>query len=254
MSNNDIPKLGEFRYPYPKNKPIFIEQTNSGLIIDIEGLDGSGKSSQTKRLVKKLSEKYEKVFYVNFIHSEYIREILLKTKWENCDINTFTLMYLMGLSNTYYREIVPKLKENYIVVLDRYIYTIISKNIAVDNSMNNSWVKPCLKIFRQPDIKIYIDTPVEICLKRKKKDNKYLSYWECGGNIFYNEKLRMKYDDKLYSENFLRYQEIIKKIFYNYIESEKDWLVINGDDDKENITDIILKQINDKIVKGINNE
>ena len=64
----------------------------------------------------------------------------------------------------------------------------------------------------------------------------------------------MKYDDKLYSENFLRYQEIIKKIFYNYIESEKDWLVINGDDDKENITDIILKQINDKIVKGINNE
>lgn len=168
MFDNNIPKLGEFRYPYPKNKPTKIDITHDGCIIELEGLDGSGKSSQVKKLVQNLQENYDKVFYVNFIHSEFIRDILLKTKWENCDINTFSLMYLMGLSNTYYREIVPKLKAGYIVVLDRYIYTIISKNIVSNEIKDDSWINNCLEIFRKPDIKIFIDTPTEECLKRKK--------------------------------------------------------------------------------------
>ena len=51
---NDIPKLGEFRYPYPKNPPTYTDETIKGYIIEIEGLDGSGKSSQTKVLVENL--------------------------------------------------------------------------------------------------------------------------------------------------------------------------------------------------------
>ncbi len=254
MSSNDVPKLGEFKYPYPKNEPTIVDQTSLGIIIEIEGLDGSGKSSQTKELVKKLKNKYQKVFYVNFIHSEYIKDILLKTKWENCDINTFTLMYFMGLSNTYYRDILPKLKENYIVVLDRYIYTIISKNVVNDNLFNDYWVKECSKIFRQPDIKVYIDTSTDECLKRKKKDNSYLSYWECGGNVFYSESIRMKYDDKIYSENFLKYQNKIKNIFYRYIYKEKDWNVVNGNETKEKVNDVIWKVVERKLKEGKYNE
>lgn len=169
---NDIPKLGEFRYPYPKNPPTYTDETIKGYIIEIEGLDGSGKSSQTKALVENLKNIYEKVYYVNFIHSEYIKDILLKTKWENCDLNTFSFMYFMGLSNTYYREILPKLRQEYIVVLDRYIYTIISKNV-VFNSSNEEWVENCSKIFRKPDLKIFIDTSVEECLKRKIQKTRY---------------------------------------------------------------------------------
>lgn len=254
MSSNDVPKLGEFKYPYPKNKPTIVDGTNLGLIIEIEGLDGSGKSSQTKELVNKLKSKYKKVFYVNFIHSEYIKDILLKTKWENCDINTFTFMYLMGLSNTYYREILPKLKENYIVVLDRYIYTIISKNVVNKNQFNDYWVRQCSKIFREPDIKIYIDTSTEECLKRKKKDNKYLSYWECGGNIFYNDEIRLKYDEEVYSKNFLKYQNKIKNIFYKYADVEKDWHVIDGNQTKEIVNNKIWEIVEMKIKDGLYNE
>lgn len=57
---NDIPKLGEFRYPYPKNPPTYTDETIKGYIIEIEGLDGSGKSSQTKALVENLKNIYEK--------------------------------------------------------------------------------------------------------------------------------------------------------------------------------------------------
>lgn len=194
-----------------------------------------------------MKRKYNKVFYTNFIHSEFIKDILLKTKWENCDINTFSLMYLMGLSNTYYREIVPKLKEEYIVVLDRYIYTIISKNIVSNEVKNDEWINKCLEIFRKPDIKIFIDTPIDECLKRKNVDNKYLSYWECGGNIFYDEKLRQHYDEKKYNENFLKYQTKIREIYYRYIKKDGDWLIISGNNSKENISKQIFKEVIKKI-------
>lgn len=232
---NDIPKLGEFRYPYPKNPPTYTDETIKGYIIEIEGLDGSGKSSQTKALVENLKNICEKVYYVNFIHSEYIKDILLKTKWENCDLNTFSFMYFMGLSNTYYREILPRLRQEYIVVLDRYIYTIISKNV-VFNSSNEEWVENCSKIFRKPDLKIFIDTSVEECLKRKNSENEILSYWECGSNFYYEESLRMGYNPEKYKENFMKYQESIKEVFEKYIKEEKNWNVIDGNKSKEQIS------------------
>lgn len=244
---NDVPKLGEFKYPYPKNRPTDIYETNKGIIIEIEGLDGSGKSTQTKMLIEKLKEKNEKVFNVNFIHSEYLREILLKTKWENCDKNTFIFMYMMGLSYTYYREIIPKLRENYIIVLDRYIYTIISKYLAYSDDFNDEWIKKCLSIFRKPDVKIYINTPIDECLKRKQKENDYLSYWECGSNIFYSEILRQKYDSEIYSKNFLKYQSKINKIFLMYVNNEQNWIEVNGNMKKEELSQKIFEYTKKKI-------
>ena len=144
-------------------------------------------------------------------------------------------MYFMGLSNTYYREILPRLRQEYIVVLDRYIYTIISKNI-VFNSLNEEWIKNCSKIFRKPDLKIFLDASVEECLKRKNSDNEILSYWECGNNFYYDESLRTKYDSEKYKENFIKYQEAIKKVFKKYIKKENDWHVINGNKSKEQIS------------------
>ena len=144
-------------------------------------------------------------------------------------------MYFMGLSNTYYREILPKLRQEYIVVLDRYIYTIISKNV-VFNSSNEEWVENCSKIFRKPDLKIFIDTSVEECLKRKNSENEILSYWECGSNFYYEESLRMGYNPEKYKENFMKYQESIKEVFEKYIKEEKNWNVIDGNKSKEQIS------------------
>ena len=204
-------------------------------------MDGSGKSSQVKILTEKLAKEYKKVIYINFIHSEYLRNILLKTKWENSDIYTFTFMYMMGLSNVYHREIVPKLKEGYIVLLDRYIYTIISKAL-VEKKVNEAWIRGCLSIFKEPNMKFFIDTPVDICLERKKKDNKFLSYWECGGNIFDVDNMRKEYNQNIFDNKFLEYQSIIQEIYMRFINKD-EWVVINGNNSFEKINEEIYKSI-----------
>ena len=252
LYNDDVPELGEFKFPYPKNVVTQIDESKKGHIIEIEGLDGSGKSTQIKILEKKLKEIKKNVYCINFIHSEFLKNILLKTKWENCDTITFSFMYLMGLSNVYYREIVPKLKEECIIILDRYIYTVLSKAL-IDSKIKKEWIENCVSIFRKPDIKIFIDTPVEECLRRKSIENKYLSYWECGGNVFNNDVLRKEYNAQEYKKGFLNYQRKVRDIYEDFIENE-NWSVINGLDDEYEVSKKIYDIVNKKLLGGELNE
>ncbi len=238
----DIPKLGEFRYPYPGNSYIKSNlKEKKGLIIEIEGLDGSGKSSQLKMIERKLKEKYSKVYVGNFIHSDFIKDILLRTKYENCDEYTFTFMYLMGLTNFFNCEIAEKLNDGYIVVLDRYIDTIKSK--ALIKNIDNKWLNNILSIYRKPDINIFIDTLPNICLERKKKDNEKLSFWECGCEVE-DDSLRFEYNSELYEKNFIKHQEKMRKIFIDNCNSD---YIINGLQSIEKVNDDIMKIIDNKI-------
>jgi len=238
----DIPKLGEFKYPYPGKSYIKSNlKEEKGIIIEIEGLDGSGKSSQLKLIEKKLKEKYSKVYVGNFIHSEFIKDILLRTKYENCDEYTFTFMYLMGLTNFYNQEIVKKLNEGYIVVLDRYIDTIKSK--ALIKNINIDWLNKVLSIYRKPDISIFIDVPPNICLERKKKDNEKLSFWECGCEVE-DDSLRFEYNSELYEKNFIKHQEKMRKIFIDNYNPDS---IIDGSRSIEEVNDDIMKVVNSKI-------
>jgi len=245
---DDTPELGEYINPYPKNKMqnTNIKSDSKGSIIVLEGLDGSGKSSQAKMLYKRMSENGIKVFTTNFIHSDFIKPSLLKTKWENCDVNTFTCMYTMGLAYTYSKEIVEKLNEDYVVILDRYIYTIMVK--AILGGANYEWVENLTKIFKKADITFFIDTPVETCLNRKKNDNKVLSYWECGGNIYENDNMRYEYLLEEYEEGFIKYQSAARKYFLEKSKKE-NWYVIDGCEKKEEINDKIYKIVIDFLNK-----
>lgn len=241
---NLVPKMGEYIYPYPLNPPrISNTMPKGGILIELEGLDGAGKSSQLKYIYEKLSKRYPKVYVGNFINYEYIRDILLKTKYENSDEYTFTLMYTMGLANYFNTEVSKRLEEGYIVVLDRYIDTIISK--ALVRNVDRDWVESLLSIFRKPDINIFIDTRPEICLERKKNNTEILSYWECGCAVINDEENRFHYDCEKYEKCFLIHQSKIRNIFLNEILNER--FIVNGEEDINVVNSEIMAHIERRI-------
>ena len=192
--NYNVNTFSDYNSIYPLSPPTLLEDTSKGLLIAIEGLDGSGKSTLTKMLVKKLSKNYDVVSF-NFIHSEYLKNQLLLTKLENCDPYTFLYMYLSGLSFVYWNYIIPHLKMNKIVILDRYVHTVMLKGLV--QGLSKKYIEPILVPFRTADIKIFLDTSVELCLLRKLKKGK-LTYWECGGNTcqINGDYLRLGYNEK----------------------------------------------------------
>lgn len=238
---DDTPELGEINYPYPKNKAIEISDlsNNRGIIIEVEGVDGSGKSTQCKLLYERLKRTYN-VYYTNFIHSDYIKVPLLKTKWENCDPYTFSLMYAMGLQHTYTMDILPRLKKNIIVVLDRYVVTVHLKSIL--RGISEEWIQTVTSAIRPADIKILIDTPPEICMKRKLSKNGMLTYWECGGS----EAIRKYYNEELFKNNFLEYQTKAQCYLRN-IANRDNWAVFNGVQSVQELNDNICKFLSSEL-------
>ena len=205
-----------------------------------------GKSSQLKLLKEKLEKENYKVYSCNFIHSDFIKPSLLKTKWENANKYTFACMYAMGLSQTYYENIVDKINDGYIVLLDRYIYTIFLK--AVVAGIEKEWAMNLISFFKVPDLTFWIDVPESICLDRKTALGQKLSYWECGCNIFGNDECRFEYNENKMKDLFLIYQKKCREILAEQCKNN-GWIRINGTETMETISTTIYNKTIDFINK-----
>ena len=242
---DDTPDLNTFTANiYPKNRAWEQEIIfKKGYLIVFEGIDGSGKSTQCRILEEKLKNKYQ-CTSVNFIHSDFLKVPLLKAKWENADAYTFLYLYLMGLCQTYFSYVIPHLKNNEIVILDRYVQTIIVKMLPLN--INRDLLVKSTSMFRKPDISFLINSQPKICMKRKLEANGRLTYWESGGPYFKSESMRLGYEPKEYQRNFIKYQTIKQKKLIE-ISKKKKTLIINGDIKINEISRVISKYTTDML-------
>lgn len=239
---DDTPELGEVRQPYPKNPPIrnvLNQKPIKGKLIVFEGPDGAGKSTHVKMLVEKLSAKNKKVYTKNFIQWPLIKHSLLKSKWENCDPYTSSLIYATALNDMMNQEVLPQLYAGNIVVLDRYIYSIISRGCV--RGCNKEWLENLVSYFIKPNIIINMNIPILECLERKKKFNSAISYWECGADIKFDDSIRFNEMKEEREKCFLDYQRSVQDIL-NKILPKEITINITKIDDIEKIHNLICEE------------
>ena len=141
-----------------------------GVFICVEGIDGSGKTTQARRLVKTLTRKgYDAVYTTEpskGIYGNIIRKNILQG---NIRVPTVVEAVLFAADRDYHieNEIKPLLKAGKIIVCDRYIYSSIAYQGAADD--NIEWIKEINKHAIKPDLAIYIDVPPDIVINRIKR-------------------------------------------------------------------------------------
>lgn len=154
----------------------------TGRLIVIEGADGSGRSTQIRRLVDWLEASGHATTQVGLKRSNLASEELESAKNGNIlNRTTLSLFYATDFADQLENNIIPSLRAGFIVLADRYIYTLMARDMV--RGLDENWVKSLYSIAIKPDAVFYLKLPPEKLIQRNLMKNRTLDYWESGMDL-----------------------------------------------------------------------
>src|ERR687891_2000233 len=154
----------------------------SGKLIVVEGIDGSGKSTQIRLVEKWLRFKLLPVFLTEWNSSETVKEITSKGKQKGTlTPTTFSLLHATDFADRYERNIFPLLRAGYTVLADRYVYTAYARDIV--RGCSPKWIRKVYDFAVKPDVTFYFRVPIDIAIERISVGRPKLKYYEAGMDL-----------------------------------------------------------------------
>ena len=153
-----------------------------GKLIAVEGLDGSGKSTQLYLLKRWLELRGLKVFFTEWNSSVIVKKATSKGKKRQLlTPTTFSLIHCTDFADRYERQILPLLKAGYLVLCDRYVYTAFARDAV--RGCSRAWLRNLYSFARTPDLTLFFDTPLPVALGRILSGRPQLKYHEAGMDL-----------------------------------------------------------------------
>jgi dTMP kinase len=140
-----------------------------GVFIVIEGLDGSGKTTQASLLAKKLEQNYKVLLTAEPSHGKigtFIREGYLYED-KRLPTEAEALLFAADRIEHMYSEVKPALDEGKLVICDRYIYSSLAYQGGAGLSLE--WIKTINARALQPDFSMFIDVSPDKVIERLQR-------------------------------------------------------------------------------------
>ncbi len=158
---------------------VFSPPSYSGKLIAVEGLDGSGKSTQLYLVKRWLELEGYRVFFTEWNSSVLVKPSTTKGKREQLlTPTTFSLIHATDFADRYERQILPLLRAGYLVLADRYIYTAFARDAV--RGLDRDWLEKLYRFAVHPDLTLYFRVPLEVSLHRILEGRPQLKYHEAG--------------------------------------------------------------------------
>jgi len=159
-----------------------MEEKLPGKLIAVEGLDGSGKSTQIHLVHQWLQSKGYRVFFSEWNSSVLVREATRKGKKRQLlTPTTFSLIHATDFADRYERQILPLLRAGYLVLCDRYIFTAFARDAV--RGCDPAWLRKMYGFARIPDITMLFRLPLAVALERILEGRPQLKYFEAGMDL-----------------------------------------------------------------------
>lgn len=183
-----------------------------GLLIVIEGTDGSGKSTQLELLKRAIQDQSYGVIVSEWKTSRLIANVIDDAKERNLlNATTYSLLYAADFADRLENRIIPALKSGFIVLLDRYYYTALARDVV--RGQNMEWVKNLYDYAPDPDLIFYLDMPVDVLLKRIIGTTG-LDFYESGRDVGFSTDFYKSFE--IYQNKCLEQYNKMKDV-YNFI-------------------------------------
>lgn len=181
-----------------------------GLLVVIEGTDGSGKSTQINMLKRWIEDKSYGCMISEWKTSRLIANVIDDAKDRNLlNATTFSLLYAADFADRLENCIIPALKAGFVVLLDRYTYTAFARDVVRGQDID--WVKKLYDYAPEPDLVFYLEVPIDILLKRVIGTTG-LDYWESGRDIGLSTDFYKSF--KIYQGKCLEEYDKMKDIYH----------------------------------------
>lgn len=204
-----------------------------GRLIVIEGPDASGRSTEIELITAKLEADGHAVLNTGLKRSELVSRGILEAKRDyNLGRKTLALFYAADFADQFEYKIILALQAGYIVLADRYIYTLIARNVV--RGLNRKWSHNLYGFAIKPDLVFYLDVDPNILIHRVFQKNSSLDFYESGADLGLS-------DDMF--ESFLIYQRMISKEFH-MMQKRYGLIPINGNRPIPEINADLQKRIN----------
>ena len=153
-----------------------------GRLFVVEGVDGTGKSTQIAHLRQWLISEGYTVFFSEWNSSPLVKKTTSKGKKKQLlTPTTFSLIHATDFADRTEHDIIPPLKAGAIVLADRYIYTAFARDVA--RNVDRSWVRELYRFAVQPTVAFYYRVPLEVSLSRILTGRTELKYYEAGMDL-----------------------------------------------------------------------
>ena len=145
-----------------------------GKLFVVEGIDGSGKTTQLALLAKWLSAAGRPVVVTEWNSSALVKA----AKKNSLTPMTFSLLHATDFADRLLYNIVPPLKAGMIVLADRYAYTAFARDAA--RGVDRRWVRELYSFAVKPDLAVYFRVPIEVSTDRLMARRVKLKFYEAG--------------------------------------------------------------------------
>lgn len=190
-----------------------------GFFVDIEGLDGSGASTQLGLVAKRLRQLDIAPYLTKEPTKGPIGRLVrqaLQGEFNSLPHSSLQMLFAADRGRHLNEEIIPKLKRGEMVITDRYVWSSIAFG-SIDCS--KEWLFELNREFILPDLSIFLEVTPEVCLERVVKERKRVELFE------EEEKLSQAWDT------------------YNWLATKYWWaqiVIVDGEQEKEKVTEDIM--------------
>ena len=211
-----------------------------GALCIVEGLDGSGKSTQLHLLHRWLELEGHAVYHTEWNSSPLVKSITKRSKKsKQLTPFTFSLIHAADFADRCERQILPLLHAGYIVLADRYLYTALARDAA--RGCPPDWVRTIYGFAPQPDLALYYRTPLDVSLQRILRGRPMLKWHEAGMDLGLSA-------DPV--ESFRLYQGRIQ-VFYDELADQGELTVLDATQDVHRLQEQTRSLFRDRILERL---
>jgi dTMP kinase len=202
---------------FGRTPPEISDPRLGGRLFVVEGADGSGRSTQIALLSQWLEGQGFAVRQMGLRRSELVAEELEDAKQGNVLTHTtMSLFYATDFFDQQVKDLVPALRAGLIVLADRYVYTLMARDIV--RGADCEWTRNLYSPAIIPDAVFYFRVSARQLVERNFLKNTTLDYWESGMDLGLSRDM---------FDSFVKYQRLLAAQF-GELQREFGFEVINA--------------------------